>query len=119
MPKVFFLPPNSRYDIFLETIKNIDLLWLFQAEGEDFEALPWYSAVETFCHGQGFEESDAADEKTLPAIIEKAVLPKVRGKAKLCFDSILFSLYYALYYSLFIIVKIMISRILNYYLVLT
>ncbi|CAB1335570.1 unnamed protein product [Coregonus sp. 'balchen'] len=27
-----------------------------QAAGEDFEALPWFSAVETFCHGLGFVE---------------------------------------------------------------
>lgn len=60
-------------------------LRLSQAEGEDFEALPWYSAVEKFCHGQGYEESENADEKTLPAIIEKAILPKIRGKLKFWF----------------------------------
>ncbi|MCJ8737017.1 hypothetical protein PDJAM_G00019030 [Pangasius djambal] len=57
-----------------------------KAEGEDFEALPWYSAVEKFCHGQGYEESENADEKTLPAIIEKAILPKIRGFVELVWD---------------------------------
>ncbi|KAK1793477.1 hypothetical protein P4O66_011849 [Electrophorus voltai] len=57
-----------------------------KVEGEDFEALPWYSAVEKFCHGQGYEESDNADQKTLPAIIEKTVLPKVQGFVELVWD---------------------------------
>ncbi|KAK3537943.1 hypothetical protein QTP70_024539 [Hemibagrus guttatus] len=57
-----------------------------KAEGEDFEALPWYSAIEKFCHGQGYEESENADEKTLPAIIEKAILPKIRGFVELVWD---------------------------------
>ncbi|XP_034163987.2 GC-rich sequence DNA-binding factor 2 [Pangasianodon hypophthalmus] len=57
-----------------------------KAEGEDFEALPWYSAVEKFCHGQGYEESENVDEKTLPAIVEKAILPKIRGFVELVWD---------------------------------
>ncbi|XP_060789991.1 GC-rich sequence DNA-binding factor 2 [Neoarius graeffei] len=57
-----------------------------KAEGEDFEALPWYSAVEKFCHGQGYEESETVDEKTLPAIIEKAILPKIQGFVELVWD---------------------------------
>ncbi|KAI5102117.1 GC-rich sequence DNA-binding factor 2 [Silurus meridionalis] len=57
-----------------------------KAEGDDFEALPWYSAVEQFCHGQGYEESENIDEKTLPAIIEKAILPKIRGFVELVWD---------------------------------
>ncbi|XP_030637997.1 intron Large complex component GCFC2 [Chanos chanos] len=57
-----------------------------KVEGEDFEALPWYSAVETFCHGQGFEESEKMDRKTLPGIIEKAILPKVQGFVEFVWD---------------------------------
>ena len=50
-----------------------------QSDGEDFEALPWYSVVEKFCHGQGHEESENADVETIPAIIQKTILPKVQG----------------------------------------
>ncbi|XP_027028338.2 GC-rich sequence DNA-binding factor 2 isoform X2 [Tachysurus fulvidraco] len=57
-----------------------------KAEGEDFEALPWYSAVEKFCHGHGYEECENADEKTLPAVVEKAILPKIRGFVELVWD---------------------------------
>lgn len=57
-----------------------------KAEGEDFEALPWYSAVEKFCHGQGYEESENPDEKTLPAILEKVILSKIRGFVDLVWD---------------------------------
>ncbi|XP_067310661.1 GC-rich sequence DNA-binding factor 2 [Pseudorasbora parva] len=57
-----------------------------QAEGDDFEALPWYSAVEKFCHGQGFEESENMDKKTLPTIIEKTILSKVQGFVELVWD---------------------------------
>ncbi|KAL6478020.1 hypothetical protein MHYP_G00138550 [Metynnis hypsauchen] len=57
-----------------------------KAEGEDFEALPWYFAVEKFCHGQGYEESENADKKTLPAIIEKTILPKIQGFVELVWD---------------------------------
>ncbi|XP_016323381.1 GC-rich sequence DNA-binding factor 2-like [Sinocyclocheilus anshuiensis] len=46
--------------------------------GEDFEALPWYSAVERFCHGQGYEESENMDKTTLPTIIEKTIVSKVQ-----------------------------------------
>uniref|UniRef100_A0AAR2LSU6 GCF C-terminal domain-containing protein n=1 Tax=Pygocentrus nattereri TaxID=42514 RepID=A0AAR2LSU6_PYGNA len=57
-----------------------------KAEGGDFEALPWYFAVEKFCHGQGYEESENADKKTLPAIIEKTILPKIQGFVELVWD---------------------------------
>ena len=36
--------------------------------------------MEKFCHGQGYEESENADKKTLPAIIERTVLPNIQGK---------------------------------------
>ncbi|XP_052009162.1 GC-rich sequence DNA-binding factor 2 [Xyrauchen texanus] len=57
-----------------------------KAEGEDFEALPWYSAVEKFCHGQGYEELENTDNKTLPTIIEKTILSKVQGFVELVWD---------------------------------
>ncbi|KAJ7990975.1 hypothetical protein DPEC_G00292440 [Dallia pectoralis] len=57
-----------------------------QAVAEDFEALPWYSAVEIFCHGLGFQEADHTDRKTLPAIIEKTFLPKIQGFVELVWD---------------------------------
>ncbi|XP_026141749.1 GC-rich sequence DNA-binding factor 2-like isoform X1 [Carassius auratus] len=53
---------------------------------EDFEALPWYSAVERFCHGQGYEESENMDKTTLPSIIEKTILSKVQGFVELVWD---------------------------------
>ncbi|KAF4102357.1 hypothetical protein G5714_017157 [Onychostoma macrolepis] len=53
---------------------------------EDFEALPWYSAVERFCHGQGYEESENMDKTTLPTIIEKTILSKVQGFVELVWD---------------------------------
>uniref|UniRef100_A0A8C1UV40 GC-rich sequence DNA-binding factor 2 n=1 Tax=Cyprinus carpio TaxID=7962 RepID=A0A8C1UV40_CYPCA len=54
--------------------------------GEDFEALPWYSAVERFCHGQGYEETENMDMTTLPTIIEKTILFKVQGFVELVWD---------------------------------
>ncbi|XP_048831327.1 GC-rich sequence DNA-binding factor 2 [Brienomyrus brachyistius] len=55
-------------------------------DSEDFESLPWYSAVEKFCHGQGYEESDNADKETLPSIIQKSILPKIEGFVELTWD---------------------------------
>uniref|UniRef100_A0A8C4ZIA1 GCF C-terminal domain-containing protein n=1 Tax=Gadus morhua TaxID=8049 RepID=A0A8C4ZIA1_GADMO len=52
----------------------------------DFEALPWYLAVETFCHGQGYEELEDSDTKTLPSVIEKTVLPKITAYVELVWD---------------------------------
>ncbi|KAJ3593485.1 hypothetical protein NHX12_005819 [Muraenolepis orangiensis] len=52
----------------------------------DFEALPWYRALETFCHGQGYEELEDADAKTLPSAIEKTVLPKITAYIELAWD---------------------------------
>ncbi|KAL4623887.1 GC-rich sequence DNA-binding factor 2 isoform X2 [Arapaima gigas] len=57
-----------------------------KADGEDFEALPWYSAVENFCHGQGYEESENTDRETLPSIVQKTILPKVQGFVELVWD---------------------------------
>uniref|UniRef100_A0AAY4D1G7 GCF C-terminal domain-containing protein n=1 Tax=Denticeps clupeoides TaxID=299321 RepID=A0AAY4D1G7_9TELE len=57
-----------------------------ESKEEDFEALPWYSAVETFCHGQGHEEMENMDKKTLPAIIEKTIVPKIQAFVELAWD---------------------------------
>ncbi|TSO67475.1 RAS guanyl-releasing protein 1 [Bagarius yarrelli] len=57
-----------------------------KAESEDFEAFPWYSAVEKFCHGQGYEEFESPDRKTQPAIVEKVILPKIRVFVELVWD---------------------------------
>ncbi|KAK6488516.1 GC-rich sequence DNA-binding factor 2-like [Huso huso] len=48
---------------------------------EDFETMPWYTAVEQFCYGrehEGFEIKDNPDRKTLPSVIEKTVIPKIQ-----------------------------------------
>ncbi|RXM34345.1 GC-rich sequence DNA-binding factor 2 [Acipenser ruthenus] len=48
---------------------------------EDFETMPWYTAVEQFCYGrehEGFEIKDNPDMKTLPSVIEKTVIPKIQ-----------------------------------------
>ncbi|XP_023690060.1 intron Large complex component GCFC2 [Paramormyrops kingsleyae] len=55
-------------------------------DSEDFESLPWYSAVEKFCHGEGYEESDNTDKETLPSIIQKTILPKIEGFVELTWD---------------------------------
>ncbi|KPP68953.1 GC-rich sequence DNA-binding factor 2-like [Scleropages formosus] len=57
-----------------------------KADGEDFEALPWYYAVEDFCHGQGYEELENTDRETLPLIVQKTILPKVQGFVELVWD---------------------------------
>lgn len=52
---------------------------MFQGASGDFENFPWFSAVETFCHGHGHEELEHTDRQTLSAIVEKTVLPKMTG----------------------------------------
>lgn len=52
------------------------------------EKLPWFTAVETFCHGHGHEELEHSDRQTLSAVVEKTVLPKITGNKHL---SLLFS----------------------------
>lgn len=54
-------------------------LCVFQDDSGDFEKLPWFTAVETFCHGHGHEELEHTDRQTLSNIIEKTVLPKITG----------------------------------------
>ncbi|XP_029353309.1 intron Large complex component GCFC2 isoform X2 [Echeneis naucrates] len=52
----------------------------------DFENLPWFSDVETFCHGHGHEELEHTDRQTLSNIIERTVLPKITAFAELVWD---------------------------------
>lgn len=54
---------------------------MFQSDCGDFENLPWFTAVETFCHGHGHEELEHTDRQTLSNVIEKTVLPKITGNA--------------------------------------
>lgn len=54
-------------------------MFVSQDASGDFESLPWFTAVETFCHGHGHEELEHTDRQTLSNIIEKTVLPKITG----------------------------------------
>ncbi|XP_047437161.1 GC-rich sequence DNA-binding factor 2 [Mugil cephalus] len=51
-----------------------------------FEDLPWFTAVETFCHGHGHEELDHTDRETLSNVIQKTVLPKMTAYVDLVWD---------------------------------
>ncbi|XP_070685683.1 intron Large complex component GCFC2 [Pempheris klunzingeri] len=52
----------------------------------EFENLPWFTAVETFCHGHGHEELEHTDRQTLSNVIEKTVLPKITAYVELVWD---------------------------------
>ncbi|XP_075906137.1 intron Large complex component GCFC2 [Nelusetta ayraudi] len=52
----------------------------------DLEGLPWFTAVETFCHGHGHEELEHTDRQMLSTIIEKSVLPKMTAYVQLVWD---------------------------------
>ncbi|KAM9817226.1 intron Large complex component GCFC2 [Neosynchiropus ocellatus] len=52
----------------------------------DFENLPWFQAVETFCHGHGHEELEHTDRKMLSTTIEKTVVPKITTFVDLVWD---------------------------------
>uniref|UniRef100_A0A3Q3QDA0 GCF C-terminal domain-containing protein n=1 Tax=Monopterus albus TaxID=43700 RepID=A0A3Q3QDA0_MONAL len=52
----------------------------------DFENLPWFTALETFCHGHGHEELENTDRQTLSNVIEKTVLPKITAYVELVWD---------------------------------
>ncbi|XP_034385311.1 GC-rich sequence DNA-binding factor 2 [Cyclopterus lumpus] len=52
----------------------------------DFENHPWFTAVETFCHGHGHEELEHTDRQTLSNVIEKTVLPKITAYVELVWD---------------------------------
>uniref|UniRef100_A0A3Q0RLD1 GC-rich sequence DNA-binding factor 2 n=1 Tax=Amphilophus citrinellus TaxID=61819 RepID=A0A3Q0RLD1_AMPCI len=52
----------------------------------DFENLPWFTAVETFCHGHGHEELEHTDRQTLSNVIERTVVPKMTAYVELVWD---------------------------------
>ncbi|XP_054626109.1 GC-rich sequence DNA-binding factor 2 [Dunckerocampus dactyliophorus] len=52
----------------------------------DFEKLPWFTAVETFCHGHGHEELEHSDREMLCNVIERTVLPKITAFVTLMWD---------------------------------
>ncbi|XP_062277438.1 GC-rich sequence DNA-binding factor 2 isoform X2 [Scomber scombrus] len=52
----------------------------------DFENLPWFTAVETFCHGHSHEELEHTDRQTLSNVIEKTVLSKITAFVELVWD---------------------------------
>ncbi|KAG7482388.1 GC-rich sequence DNA-binding factor 2-like [Solea senegalensis] len=68
-------------------IRHQLLAWnpLKDASG-DFENLPWFTALETFCYGHGHEELDHIDRQTLSNVIEKTVLPKITVFVELIWD---------------------------------
>uniref|UniRef100_A0A673BY13 GCF C-terminal domain-containing protein n=1 Tax=Sphaeramia orbicularis TaxID=375764 RepID=A0A673BY13_9TELE len=52
----------------------------------DFENLPWFTAVENFCHGHDHEELEQTDRQTLSNIIERTLLPKLTAFVELVWD---------------------------------
>lgn len=68
-------------------IRHQLLVWNpLKGESGDFEKLPWFTAVETFCHGHGHEELEHTDRQTLSNVIEKTVLPKITAYVELLWD---------------------------------
>ncbi|XP_074522982.1 intron Large complex component GCFC2 [Halichoeres trimaculatus] len=68
-------------------IRNQLLMWNpLKDDSGDFEKLPWFTAVETFCHGHGHEELDHIDRQTLSTVIEKTILPKITAFVELVWD---------------------------------
>lgn len=53
---------------------------------EDFENMPWFSALETFCHGHGHEELERTDRQTLSNVIEKTLIPKLTAYVEMVWD---------------------------------
>lgn len=60
----------------------VHVVCMFQSDSGDFETLPWFTAVETFCHGHGYEELEHTDRETLSNVIEKTVVPKITGNSR-------------------------------------
>lgn len=53
---------------------------------EDFENMPWFTALETFCHGHGHEELERTDRQTLTNVIEKTLFPKLTAFVEIVWD---------------------------------
>ncbi|KAM8894810.1 intron Large complex component GCFC2 [Spinachia spinachia] len=68
-------------------IRNNLLAWNpLKGDSGDFESLSWFAAVETFCHGHGYEELEHTDRETLSNVIEKTVVPKITAYVELVWD---------------------------------
>uniref|UniRef100_A0A674NFA6 GCF C-terminal domain-containing protein n=1 Tax=Takifugu rubripes TaxID=31033 RepID=A0A674NFA6_TAKRU len=68
-------------------IRHQLLVWNpLKDDSEAFEKLPWFTAVETFCHGYGHEELEHSDRQTLSDVVEKTVLPKITAYVELAWD---------------------------------
>ncbi|XP_037553440.1 GC-rich sequence DNA-binding factor 2 [Nematolebias whitei] len=52
----------------------------------EFENHPWFTAVETFCHGHDHDELEHTDRQTLSNVIEKCLLPKIAAFVELVWD---------------------------------
>ncbi|XP_026148802.1 intron Large complex component GCFC2 isoform X2 [Mastacembelus armatus] len=52
----------------------------------DIENLPWFTGLETFCHGHGHEELEETDRETFSNVIERTVLPKITAYVELVWD---------------------------------
>lgn len=66
------------YDVIICS-NNHRFIVVSQDTSGDFENLPWFTAVETFCHGHGHEELEHTDRQTLSSVIERTVVPKMTG----------------------------------------
>lgn len=55
---------------------------------EDFENMPWFTALETFCHGHGHEELEHTDRQSLTNVIEKTLFPKLTAYVEMLWDPV-------------------------------
>ncbi|XP_055017049.1 GC-rich sequence DNA-binding factor 2 isoform X2 [Boleophthalmus pectinirostris] len=53
---------------------------------ESFENMPWFTALETFCHGHGHEELEHTDRQTVTSVIEKTLFPKLTAYVEMIWD---------------------------------
>uniref|UniRef100_A0A8C6V5Q6 GC-rich sequence DNA-binding factor 2 n=1 Tax=Neogobius melanostomus TaxID=47308 RepID=A0A8C6V5Q6_9GOBI len=57
-------------------------------KSEDFENMPWFTALETFCHGHGHEELEHTDRQTLTNVIEKTLFPKLTAYVEMVWEPV-------------------------------
>ncbi|XP_028293968.1 intron Large complex component GCFC2 isoform X2 [Gouania willdenowi] len=68
-------------------IRHQLLMWNpLKEDSEDFENLPWFTGIETFCHGHGHEELEHTDRQTLSNVVERTVVPKMTAIVELQWD---------------------------------
>ncbi|XP_072320857.1 intron Large complex component GCFC2 isoform X2 [Eucyclogobius newberryi] len=76
LPKL--LPPIIRHQL---------LPWNpLKETSQDFENMPWFTALETFCHGHGHEELEHTDRRTVTNVIEKTLFPKLTAYVEMVWD---------------------------------